>query len=450
MNEPKPDAPDKKLGKVDIAKVRAVCIDLDPDKKVLKEEGGFERERERLAERMFELREDPRFPPTFTVDSGGGHQAFWRLSESVPVGEDFAQAEAQGYGFVRHFGGDSVHNLDRIMRLPGPLNVLDAGKRKLGRKPAQARLVYDSGKTYRLEDLAAWIPPVTPPPQQSKDDGSVNIDWAAVDIGADYSKLPEALRSKFEAAKARDERLAQLWDDDESVVPGDDQSPSQLVWWLAIYLHRTCEFTATEFAQLLWTWDRRTTPEKLTKRYIARTWSRTSDADPRAAFGFDTEKPAGAGGGRRRSRGWYDGEAGAGASDDTDEPRTLWPEEDEPPALPRGVVPEIVERFAADQEIGLGVERGAPALSLITALAALIPAGNALQMRQVRDDWREPPITWAMIAADSGSAKTPMFSARDGTCDGSRRPAAARLCRGEASLRPEIPAGRQKEEEEGD
>ena len=70
--------------------------------------------------------------------------------------------------------------------------------------------------------------------------------------------------------------------------------------------------------------------------------------------------------------------AGAGTSDDTDEPVDFRTRELAPPNLPRGVVPEIVERFAEDQELGLGVERGAPAAALLTALGSLMTSPHRL------------------------------------------------------------------------
>ena len=37
------------------------------------------------------------------------------------------------------FGGDNCHNVDRILRLPGTINIPDAKKLKKGRKPTRKK-----------------------------------------------------------------------------------------------------------------------------------------------------------------------------------------------------------------------------------------------------------------------------------------------------------------------
>jgi hypothetical protein len=52
--------------------------------------------------------------------------------------------------------GDKCHNIDRIMRLPGTINVPNAKKRKMGRVPTLAYLVEDEtdwSRTYSLDDF---------------------------------------------------------------------------------------------------------------------------------------------------------------------------------------------------------------------------------------------------------------------------------------------------------
>ena len=53
-------------------------------------------------------------------------------------------------------GGDSCHNIDRIMRLPGTINVPTKKKLEEGRKPALATVVEaDWSRDY---DLSAFTP----------------------------------------------------------------------------------------------------------------------------------------------------------------------------------------------------------------------------------------------------------------------------------------------------
>jgi hypothetical protein len=82
--------------------------------------------------------------PTVIVSSGGGVQCFWRLQEPVPINGEMGLAEdAKRYNQYLEtvFGADNVHNLDRIMRLVGTMNIPDAKKLKKGRVARPARLL---------------------------------------------------------------------------------------------------------------------------------------------------------------------------------------------------------------------------------------------------------------------------------------------------------------------
>lgn len=72
---------------------------------------------------------------TAVVFSGGGYQAFWRLSGPCP---DLARVERCNIKIAEDLGGDHCHNVDRIMRLPGTINLPNAKKRSAGRTEAQA------------------------------------------------------------------------------------------------------------------------------------------------------------------------------------------------------------------------------------------------------------------------------------------------------------------------
>lgn len=88
------------------------------------------------------------------------------------------------------------------------------------------------------------------------------------------------------------------------------------------------------------------------------------------------------------------------------EPADLWSARFEPVDLPPGVVPQAIECVARDQAKRLGVEAGACAAALITAVGSLVPAGNKMQMRQRDLDWTVKPILWTAIIGEPGSNKT--------------------------------------------
>jgi Protein of unknown function (DUF3987) len=103
---------------------------------------------------------------------------------------------------------------------------------------------------------------------------------------------------------------------------------------------------------------------------------------------------------------------GGGDPDKWDQPTDLWREGgSEAVDLPTGVVPDIVEAWARDQAKRLGIEPGALAAALLAVLAALVPAGNQLQMRQHDTDWTVKCILWVALIGSVGSKKSPLIRA---------------------------------------
>lgn len=96
-------------------------------------------------------------PPTVIIDSGGGFQGFWLLDQEVRTdGSEDRAAELEAYNLQLEvlMQADACHNIDRIMRLPGTVNVPNAKKRKKGRQPSLARVVdCDWTRTYSLKQF---------------------------------------------------------------------------------------------------------------------------------------------------------------------------------------------------------------------------------------------------------------------------------------------------------
>ena len=89
--------------------------------------------------------------PTAVVFSGGGYQAFWRLDQPS---SDLEAVERRNKAITKALGGDNCHNIDRIMRLPGTINILNTKKRKAGRVPALAYVVEEAtdwSRSYSLD-----------------------------------------------------------------------------------------------------------------------------------------------------------------------------------------------------------------------------------------------------------------------------------------------------------
>lgn len=124
-----------KAEKKDISALEWLHIDIDP-----REGEDLETERKRA----FDLLVNFTPMPTVIIDSGGGFQGFWKLTEPIPIDGDIKRAEElEAYNMQLEilFGADACHNVDRIMRLPGTINLPNARKLKKGRKPALSKLV---------------------------------------------------------------------------------------------------------------------------------------------------------------------------------------------------------------------------------------------------------------------------------------------------------------------
>ncbi|CAD5273082.1 conserved hypothetical protein [Bosea sp. 62] len=119
VNEVRPDFRGVKATKADIVAAHYAHVDID-------HLDGLERLR------IYKL------PPSLIVFSGGGYQAFWKFAEPTT---DLERVERINRQLAADLGGDNCHNIDRIMRLPGTINLPNAKKRKAGRAPMLAYVV---------------------------------------------------------------------------------------------------------------------------------------------------------------------------------------------------------------------------------------------------------------------------------------------------------------------
>jgi energy-coupling factor transporter ATP-binding protein EcfA2 len=89
--------------------------------------------------------------PTVILFSGGGYHGYWKLKEPS---DDLVRVEAINMAAAKAVGGDNCHNVDRIMRLPGTVNIPNAKKRASGRKHELARVIKaDWSLSYSLDDF---------------------------------------------------------------------------------------------------------------------------------------------------------------------------------------------------------------------------------------------------------------------------------------------------------
>lgn len=273
VNEPRPGAPDTKLKKHDIAAIRCVFADLDPAANTPLEEA-----RADIA-RLTDTLCSGSVPPTVALDSGGGSQFFWCLSKKLDAQEHREAAEAQGRSMAALVGGDSVQNIDRIMRLPFTQNLPDAGKRAKGRTSRLARVTHQPGARWSLEVLSSLVAPADTRSGvvggEADVQAAVNVlDMSAIESCDRFDDLPADIRSRFAAAREQSQSLQLLWSGFKA--EGDSTSSGYLAS-LAASLARL-GFDAQDFGHLAWVWpvmDRNKGREmSVTLRALARAWGR--------------------------------------------------------------------------------------------------------------------------------------------------------------------------------
>jgi hypothetical protein len=395
-----------------IGALRAIPADIDVEKISDATGENFRAKRAGLVQKVAPtLTRNLGCPPSFLVDSGGGLQPWFILEESVEATPENVElnsgigraiqrryAELVGNGFKVDYVADAA----RIMRLPGTINIPDKEKKAEGRSPTLATVLveHSSGKRCSLDQLRAWAPPIPEKESaSSKDEKLPKIHMDLVRSANTYEELPTELRENFERVCDETRDLQELWSGTPSPWQRD-LSGSGYAHALACLLKGADVFSPTEFGQLIWVWDHASALEKRDARYIARAWANAtpiggSSGLERVEIDESKEKPAA-----------LTGTENVNEKPAWDEPTDLWAGKSEPTDLPSGVVPKIVERFARDRGRRLGVEPGAPAACLITALASAIPAGNTLQMRQKDPHWTVKSILWIAIIGDSGSNKS--------------------------------------------
>jgi len=182
----------KKAKRTDMKHMDWLHVDVDP-----RVGEDLKEEQERILNKFRNA--EPR--PSCVIFSGGGYQAFWKLAEPVKIDGDLALAEdAKRYNVQLEilFGGDNCHNVDRIMRVPGTMNLPDAKKRAKGREKVQATLLYfDESVVYPISAFTA-APMVQGQAGQSRTSLATNVILPDVSGNvqrlASVEDLPEAVK----------------------------------------------------------------------------------------------------------------------------------------------------------------------------------------------------------------------------------------------------------------
>src|SRR5262249_9220744 len=135
----------KKATKADIAMVEFMHSDLDPYRDELPEAA---------KERYLKCLNGYKLPPTAVNDSGNGINALWRLETPIVLDgpEKIADIEARNKALVLKLGGTAgTQNVDRILRVPGTINLPNKKKREENRVACPTKSLSFNGTSYPLE-----------------------------------------------------------------------------------------------------------------------------------------------------------------------------------------------------------------------------------------------------------------------------------------------------------
>ena len=142
---------DKKSERANVQSLAWLHVDIDP-------RVGEDHTEER--ERALGLLQKPPVGvpvPTVIIDSGGGYQGFWALEKPFQIDglpENYEEAARYNKQLEILFHADNCHNVDRIMRLPGTVNIPDKKKAEKGRVEALSKLIsFDEELVYPLDSF---------------------------------------------------------------------------------------------------------------------------------------------------------------------------------------------------------------------------------------------------------------------------------------------------------
>jgi hypothetical protein len=92
------------------------------------------------------------------------------------------------------------------------------------------------------------------------------------------------------------------------------------------------------------------------------------------------------------------------------DPVDLWAKFD-PPTLPRGILPAVIEQFAFEQGMDMGADMAGIAVSALAVCAAAIPDNIKLQVKRHNKSWLESARIWVSLVGSPSSKKSPILSA---------------------------------------
>jgi hypothetical protein len=79
----------------------------------------------------------------------------------------------------------------------------------------------------------------------------------------------------------------------------------------------------------------------------------------------------------------------------------------DPPSIPRGILPDVIENLAVEQSKLIGCDPAAVAISCIIGCAAVIKDKIKIQPKEHNAEWMESARLWGLLVGDPSTKKTP-------------------------------------------
>jgi hypothetical protein len=351
--------------------------------------GGWQLERSRLLGLAAELVALP-WPPTVIIDSGNGIGPLWQLEAVLPNVEEHQKTiEALGRRIERTLGGiENASNVDRLLRLPGTINLPDARKLGKGRGPVLSGIASATWRRHAWRDLEALADHLDQQPLASvricKPKPNGKDHCRADESGSQDLDLPENPPEPFD-----EERIAILIENNPDLIgpwetspyPSQSERDAALASWARKHGWPICDAWALIITSRETFGDRN--DQALRRDCVLRTL-RLAYAKNGAATRPST--PA------SESSEWPEpGRIGAGISDAS--------------GFPVEVLPEVLCQRALDQADRMQAPIDFLAIPALVTLCGCI--GKAPTLRPTRfDDWAEHPCLWAVLIADPASMKS--------------------------------------------
>ena len=153
-------------------------VDLDPN---------ADEDQDAAEERLTKKLEGYRHQASVIIRSGGGTWGIYDLAEPILIDGDpskIKDVESYNIALADDLGGDDCHNIDRVARLPGTINLPNAKKLAKGRR---AKLASVHSRSLVRDPITSFMKTIVDPATEAKSNGAtdIKIDWPKVSRLAD-------------------------------------------------------------------------------------------------------------------------------------------------------------------------------------------------------------------------------------------------------------------------